>query len=79
MVPARCATDEPEGGGGPRIGAPAWLARTRTEWARMLLRRAGPGDHSRAQEMLTQALTTAGELSLGLVEKHARAFIDHRH
>jgi hypothetical protein len=45
----------------------------------MLLRRAGPGDHSRAQEMLTQALTTAGELSLGLVEKHARAFIDHRH
>jgi hypothetical protein len=43
----------------------------------MLLRRAAPGDHGRAQALLAQALATAGELGLGLVEKHARALIDH--
>src|SRR4029079_16647447 len=30
-----------------RIGAPTWLARTRLEWARMLLARSGPGDMER--------------------------------
>src|SRR5439155_18705023 len=31
-----------------RIGAPAWLARTHLEWARMLLVRRAPGDTQRA-------------------------------
>ena len=30
-----------------RIGAPTWLARTRLEWARMLLRRAAAEDAER--------------------------------
>ena len=43
----------------------------------MLLRRADPGDLGRAHELLARALSTAGELGLGLVGKHARALIDH--
>jgi hypothetical protein len=54
-----------------RIGAPAWVARTRLEWARMLLARAGPADEVRAQELLAQALATASELGLGKVEQEA--------
>src|SRR5205807_10168875 len=38
-----------------RIGAPTWLARTRLEWARMLLARRQPGDTERARELLRQA------------------------
>ena len=34
-----------------RIGAPTWLARTRLEWARMLLARGQPGDGERANEL----------------------------
>jgi class 3 adenylate cyclase/DNA-binding CsgD family transcriptional regulator len=34
-----------------RIQAPLWLARSRREWARMLERRAGPGDVGRAREL----------------------------
>jgi class 3 adenylate cyclase len=37
-----------------RMGAPAWLARTRLEWARMLLTRGEPGDGERAHELLSQ-------------------------
>ena len=55
-----------------RIGAPIWLARTRLEWARMLLtRRAGPGDAERARELLGQALGTARELGLANIERRA--------
>ena len=42
-----------------RIGAPTWLARTRVEWARMLLARAEPGDGERARDLVGQALATA--------------------
>src|SRR5439155_20534325 len=41
-----------------RIGAPTWLARTRLEWARMLLTRGEPGDAERAADLLHQALET---------------------
>lgn len=34
-----------------RIGAPVWLARTRLEWARMLLARGDPGDPERARSL----------------------------
>jgi class 3 adenylate cyclase/tetratricopeptide (TPR) repeat protein len=54
-----------------RIPAPAWLARSRLEWARMLLARPQPGDAARAQELLGQALSTARELGLGNVERRA--------
>ncbi|MDP8932211.1 MAG: AAA family ATPase [Actinomycetota bacterium] len=54
-----------------RIGAPAWLARTHLEWARMLLTRRQPGDAERARELLGQALSTARELGLANVERRA--------
>jgi len=54
-----------------RIGAPTWLARTRLEWARMLLARRGRGDPERARELLGQALAVARELGLGNVERRA--------
>ena len=54
-----------------RIGAPAWLARTRLEWARMLLARNGPGDAERARILLSQALETAQKLGLGTIERRA--------
>jgi class 3 adenylate cyclase len=54
-----------------RIAAPAWLARTRLEWARMVLARRDPGDAERARELLAQALATARELGLATVERRA--------
>jgi class 3 adenylate cyclase len=54
-----------------RIGAPAWLARTRCEWAGMLLTRRQPADAGRARDLLGQALTTARDLGLGSVERRA--------
>lgn len=58
-----------------RIGALAWLARTRLEWARMLLARRQPGDAARARDLLGQALATARELGLGNVERRAVALL----
>ena len=58
-----------------RIGAPTWQARTRLEWARMLLRRSGPGDSERARELLSQALGTAREYGLARVEAQAGALL----
>jgi DNA-binding SARP family transcriptional activator len=52
-----------------RIGAPTWLARTRLEWARMLISRAQPGDSERARGFLGQAMQTARELGLANVER----------
>ena len=54
-----------------RTGAPMWLARTRLEWARMLLARAEPGDGERAHDLLRQALATARELGLTNIERGA--------
>jgi hypothetical protein len=59
-----------------RIGAPTWLARTRLEWARMLLARRGDGDAKRARELLGQAHGTARELGLGNVERRAIALLE---
>lgn len=58
-----------------RIQAPTWLARTRLEWARMLLVRRQPGDVERARELLGQALATARELGLGNIERQAVALL----
>jgi hypothetical protein len=54
-----------------RLGTPAWMARTRLEWARMLLTRQEAGDAQRARELLGEALATARELGLGSVERGA--------
>src|SRR5207237_9449529 len=53
------------------IPAPVWLARTRLEWARMLLARRQPGDAERAGELLDRAVAAARELGLGNVERRA--------
>ena len=58
-----------------RIGAPHWLARTRLEWAGMLLARRQPGDAERAHELLGQALATARQLGLANVERRAVALL----
>jgi tetratricopeptide (TPR) repeat protein len=54
-----------------RIGAPIWLARTRLEWARMLINRGRPGDAEQARQCLGQALTTARERGLANIERRA--------
>jgi class 3 adenylate cyclase/tetratricopeptide (TPR) repeat protein len=54
-----------------RLPAPAWLARTRLEWARMLITRAQPGDTERARQLLGPALETARQLGLVNVERRA--------
>jgi tetratricopeptide (TPR) repeat protein len=54
-----------------RIGAPTWLARTRLEWARMLLIRRRPGDAERARPLLEEVLETARRLGLAAVERGA--------
>jgi class 3 adenylate cyclase len=54
-----------------RIGAPIWLARTRLEWARMLLARGESKDVERAGDFLDQALTAASEFGLGKIEQEA--------
>jgi tetratricopeptide (TPR) repeat protein len=50
-------------------GAPAWVARTRLEWGKMLQKR---GDHERARPLLEQARATAREIGQGSVESRAR-------
>jgi len=51
------------------LDAPILLARTRLEWARMLL--AAARGRSRARDLLDPALTTVRELGLGNVERRA--------
>ena len=58
-----------------RIGAPSWLARTRVEWARMLLARAEPGDAERAADLLRQARDAARQHGLASIERDAVALL----
>jgi hypothetical protein len=55
-----------------RISSPPWIARTRLEWGRMLLRRDGPGDVERGRALINAALTMALSLGQGSVERRAR-------
>jgi hypothetical protein len=59
-----------------RIGAPAWLARTRLEWGSALLRRGKPGDDQRALRLVEQAMAAAVEFGLRAVEHRARSLLD---
>jgi len=61
-----------------RIGAPTWLARTRLEWARMLLARSTPGDTEQAHDLLAQALATARERGLTNIERRAVELLSAR-
>lgn len=58
-----------------RFGAPTWVARTRLEWARMLLTRGQSADAARASDLSGQALETARELGLANVERRAVALM----
>jgi hypothetical protein len=49
--------------------APTLLARTRLEWARMLLTGGRSADPARARDLLGQALVTARSLGLGSIER----------
>jgi class 3 adenylate cyclase len=59
-----------------RIGAPYWLAVTRVDWAKMLLRRNQAGDRDRARAMLEQALATAREYGFAGVERDATRLLE---
>jgi class 3 adenylate cyclase/tetratricopeptide (TPR) repeat protein len=57
------------------VGAPAWLARTRVAWARLLVGAGQSGDTERVRDLLDRALATARELGLGTVERRAVALL----
>ena len=48
-----------------RIGARPWLARTKHDYAEMLLARGGPGDSEKARSLEAQALAAYRELGMG--------------
>ena len=58
-----------------RIDAPIELARTQVNWARVLASRSQPGDPARARALLNSALTTASDLGLATVQRHARRLL----
>ena len=58
-----------------RLAAPTWLARTRLEWARMLVTRGEPGDGARAVDLARQALVAARDLGLAGLERQAAAML----
>jgi len=62
--------------GPERIEAPSWLARTRHEWALMLLRRNSPGDRESAESLLAKALDAAGEFGCRTLERRVSAAIE---
>ena len=55
------------------LGARAFAAYTRFEYARLLLRRDAPGDRARAVELLRQARATAGEIGMGSLSRRLEA------
>ncbi len=61
-----------------RVGAATWLARTRLEWARMLLARAEPKDDERAHDLLHEALATSREPGLANIERGAVELLSSR-
>jgi hypothetical protein len=61
-----------------RIAAPIWLARTRLEWARVLLRRNSPGAAERGRSLLGQVVDSAAALGLVALERQAHALPEGR-
>ena len=58
-----------------RVPAPAWLARSRLERARVLLSRRAAGDLERAGELLREVVGAAREHDLGGVERSATGLL----
>jgi hypothetical protein len=56
-----------------RMGARPWLAHTQRDYARMLVARNAPGDGQKAQALLSEALTTYGELGMETAAEGASA------
>jgi hypothetical protein len=56
-------------------GAVTCLARTRVDWARMLLARNQPADADRARSLLDDAIATALAVGLPTVERRARELL----
>ena len=54
-----------------RIGCRPWLARTQLDWARMLRLRGDGADLVQSETLLNEALVTAKELGLTVVERRA--------
>ena len=59
------------------LRSPPLVARTRVEHAELLLARDGPGDRSRAVELLEPALATARRLGMRPLERRARELRAH--
>ena len=60
-----------------KAGARSCLARTRVDWARLLLSRSGPGDVDRAVVLLDQVLEATAEIGLPTIEQRARQLRGH--
>jgi DNA-binding CsgD family transcriptional regulator len=60
------------------IGASHWAARTRLEWARMLLARRQPGDAQRAQSLLEEALGAYESLGIDAWSRRAEEMLGRR-
>jgi tetratricopeptide (TPR) repeat protein len=58
-----------------RVPAPAWLARSRLERARVLLSRRAAGDLERAGDLLNEVVGAAREYELGAVERSAAGLL----
>jgi hypothetical protein len=56
-----------------RAGTPYWTARTKLEWAVMLIQRADGDDHDRARSLLDDALQAAREHGFAGIERRCTA------
>jgi tetratricopeptide (TPR) repeat protein len=59
-----------------KIKSPLWLAHTRHDYARMLLRRDAPGDRENALELLAQSRHSAEELGLVALANSVRTLVN---
>ena len=57
------------------LGHDQFAARTRIDWAQMLLQRGGEGDHERALELVRGALEVAERRGYAAAERRARAVL----
>ncbi len=61
-----------------KAGAITCLARTRLDWAAMLVVRDAPEDHDRARHLLANVISAAETIGLPVVERRARELIATR-
>jgi DNA-binding CsgD family transcriptional regulator len=61
-----------------RMGARPWLAHTQYQYAVMLLARSQPGDREKAVSLLGEALITARELGMRVLEERMSARLEQR-